>query len=224
MLKQGIDGQFNPESDETSIIVHTNSQSRPIIRSSILKTVQKVIKKLFFSQIQKQNVNYYKIFNFENINESDIREALHPCLKDAFEIDASLFIDLCQDLSIDEFLGDNTLSWYFIFKHRIRGIYNIHRHLQPLSRSLFNLERKIGLLDLPQALIIIQDKIKLNSLTTNPIATVTGIKSMKSVMQLCRNPAGSKVSINDNSEIRDRSSMIWSVNHSFTTWLKEVIP
>lgn len=101
----------------------------------------------------------------------------------------------------------------------------MHHHLLSMSRSLFKLEKKIKL-DVAQTLILIKDKIKLNQLTTQPIATVTGIKSMKTALQASRIALDGKSTQNLMTRTLtqnglDHSMILMPANNNFLKWLRD---
>lgn len=106
----GIDGTVDNlvdlEIDETSILVPANPQTRPIIRSSIMKVVQTIVNKLYYSKIETQEnpIEYQEIVRSTKTYSTQDFYALHSCLKEAFQMDGALFLALCQDISIDEYL------------------------------------------------------------------------------------------------------------------------
>jgi hypothetical protein len=126
-LKLDIDDGF-PEPDlatETSIVVQQNVQARPVTRSSILKTVEFVVRHLVFSKIQMRDIDYHQVYadgllygSYSGISpispssnrDPAIREALYISLQSAFQLDGSLLIEICQDLIIEEQPSRNKLS------------------------------------------------------------------------------------------------------------------
>jgi hypothetical protein len=106
---------------------------------------------------------------------------------------------------------------------RLEGLISVHRHLLPISRSLYNLEKKIGVVDLGQTLVLIKDKVNINHLTTQPLATITGMKSVKSAMMASRMALDSKTNEGLGNRAQsnfDHSTIFWPANNSFINWLR----
>lgn len=113
------------------MIIQSSAQNPPIMRASILKTVQFLARHLIFSSNANRDIDYHSIYcdgllygSYVNISMSKdahplnkviIKEALHPCMLQAFRLDGSMLIELCQDLNIPQFdssdLQSNLDDW-----------------------------------------------------------------------------------------------------------------
>ncbi|KAI8903290.1 hypothetical protein EDD86DRAFT_215026 [Gorgonomyces haynaldii] len=156
-------------------------QRHPMLSHTLLHPIQYVIRHLIFSKT-KSTIDYQQIYSTGLLNGSHIslngdnlivQEPLHPVLKQVLQQDAHLLVDLCQDLTL---LTPSRDKW-------LEMLSSVHRHLIPLSKQLFKLETKFPL-SVAQAMVIVKDKIKLVQMMTHPLATKTGLKTLKSAASI----------------------------------------
>ncbi|KAJ3209198.1 hypothetical protein HDU67_006327, partial [Dinochytrium kinnereticum] len=102
--------------------------------------------------------------------DEDVPEGLHPVLREVFRLDAGMMVDLCSTLLMGQAARMAVSKEKMHPKERLRrllsALYEVHCHLLPASRSLFNLEREMGRsLSTAQAMVVVKDQITLLRVT-----------------------------------------------------------
>lgn len=218
------------EASHLDVLVHNNLPLRSNVRSSTMKSVQFVIRHLYFSKTQFLEVDYFKLYSkgllygqlaaielvidrSTNTAEYLLQESLHPELRNVMQIDNSAFLELCQDIEINVTRAEESLSF-------VIAISAIHRYLLGVSRSIFALQKHISVVDVTQALIIVKDRIKLNAITRNILSTKTGVRSILLSTQNLMSVTESMANLH---KLQDDGSLIlFSPTNSLVEWLSAI--
>lgn len=179
--------------DFDSIVFQPNSQIvLPFTKRNISRAIKRAIQLLIFGSDTLNLFNYWEVYSkgllrgrFSNKSLSkeywDFKRIvpLHPILKEVFLIDFYILIELLQDFEMD-YVEDGTEEQCFSLW--ISGLYSIHRHLSPLSLSLFQMEKQLKApISTSEAIIIIRDRISVVRMTMQN-TSYSGINLSKLVL------------------------------------------
>ncbi|KAI8854812.1 hypothetical protein BC829DRAFT_162519 [Chytridium lagenaria] len=93
-----------------------------------------------------------------------VPEGLHLMLREVFKLDAVLMVELCAGMSMG-MKGVMTGNPKNKLKILLSGLYDVHCHLLPTSRALFDVEKEMGKLTTAQAMVVIRDQVMLQRVT-----------------------------------------------------------
>jgi hypothetical protein len=162
-----------------SVIINQVPQvAIPFLKKSSIDCIHALLKHIIFSK-QEYQFNYHIIYSngllsgrlrvaqLKNHDHSEmIKHPLHPVLKELFELDSSLLIDLLQDWELPSAKFVLNQSKSVELDNWLIGLESLHYHFIPISKSISKtavaLKRD---LTLAEALILIRDKISIIKLS-----------------------------------------------------------
>lgn len=177
-----------------SIIMQQNG-CNPIQSRRVRNCVKFILQHMIFSSSVK-SVSYSHIYSdglllgkFENskidpsICQIVLQESLHISLKHAFNLDNLLLLDFCQDLLTDT-ANTSLEAWYKVCYVRISVFQKLHTHLSGVSRSLFELERRMGAINDGHTMILLRDRMKMKRVGVDLGTLKTGFRSLNGQSKL----------------------------------------